>query len=248
MMKLLRNIWMPMLALLCSVNVSIAAAGIQSKPVQFAKGHSSATIQGTIKGDQTIDYTLRAKAGQTMSVMLKTGNDANYFNVLPPGSNDVAIFVGSINGNQWSGTLPADGEYKLRVYLMRSAARRNETANYTLTVGITGTPKAAEFGNAPASDAKIPGTPYHATGPLPCRMGQDKPMQCEFGVTRGKPGNAEVHITPPGGLKRVLTFMGDKVATSPGEKIKAVKQGYEWSVEVNDYEHYTIPEAVISGG
>lgn len=248
MMKLLRNIWMPMLALLCSVNVSIAAAGIQSKPVQFAKGHSSTTIQGTIKGDQTIDYTLRAKAGQTMSVMLKTGNDANYFNVLPPGSNDVAIFVGSINGNQWSGTLPADGEYKLRVYLMRSAARRNETANYTLTVGITGTPKAAEFGNAPASDAKIPGTPYHATGPLPCRMGQDKPMQCEFGVTRGKPGNAEVHITPPGGLKRVLTFMGDKVATSPGEKIKAVKQGYEWSVEVNDYEHYTIPEAVISGG
>ena len=248
MMKLLRNIWMPMLALLCSVNVSIAAAGIQSKPVQFAKGLSSATIQGTIKGDQTIDYTLRAKAGQTMSVMLKTGNDANYFNVLPPGSNDVAIFVGSINGNQWSGTLPADGEYKLRVYLMRSAARRNETANYTLTVGITGTPKAAEFGNAPASDAKIPGTPYHATGPLPCRMGQDKPMQCEFGVTRGKPGNAEVHITPPGGLKRVLTFMGDKVATSPGEKIKAVKQGYEWSVEVNDYEHYTIPEAVISGG
>jgi hypothetical protein len=226
-------------------------AEIQTTPVQFKKGASSTTIKGTIKGDQTIDYTLRAKAGQTMSVKLATSKGANYFNVLPPGSNDEALFVGSSGGNEWTGALPADGEYKLRVYLMRSAARRNEAANYTLTVGITGTPGAtrpAGFGKAPASDARHPGTGYHATGPLPCRMGTDKPIQCEFGVIRGKPGNAEVHITPPGGLKRVLTFMGDKVTTNPGEKVKAIKQGYDWSVEVNDYEHYTIPEAVISGG
>ena len=168
--------------------------------------------------------------------------------MLPPGSEDEAIFVGSSGGNEWTGTLPADGEYKLRVYLMRSAARRNETASYTLTVTVTRTPEAAELGEAPASDAKVKGTPFHATGPLPCTLGNDKPMQCEFGVIRGEPGNAEVHITPPGGLKRVLTFMGDKVTTNPGEKVKAVKQGYDWSVEVNDYEHYTIPEAVISGG
>jgi len=227
------------------------AEGIKTQPVQFAKGKSSAAIKGSIKGDQTIDYSLRAKAGQTMSVKLATKHGANYFNVLPPGSMDEAIFVGSSGGNEWTGALAADGEYKLRVYLMRSAARRNEVANYTLTVGITGTAHAtrpAEFGKAPASDARVKGTPYHATGPLPCRMGNDKPMQCEFGVIRGKPGNAEVHITPPGGLKRVLNFMGDKVSTNPGEKIKAVKQGYDWSVEVNDYEHYTIPEAVVLGG
>lgn len=226
------------------------AEGIKSQPVQFAKGTSSATIKGSLKGDQTIDYTLRAKAGQTMSVTLATKHGANYFNVLPPGSTGEALFVGSSGGNEWTGALPADGEYKVRVYLMRSAARRGETANYTLTVGVTGAPghKAADFGKAPSSDAKVKGTPYHATGPLPCRMGNDKPIQCEFGVIRGKPGNAEVHITPPGGLKRVLTFMGDKVTTNPGEKLKASKQGDVWSVEVNDYEHYTIIEAVISGG
>jgi len=221
---------------------------IETRAVQFAQGQSSATIKGSLKGDQTIDYALRARAGQNISIKLATKNGANYFNVLPPGSNDEALFVGSSGGNEWTGTLPADGEYKLRVYLMRSAARRNEVANYTLTVGITGAAKAADLGKAPASDAKVKGTPYNATGPLPCRMGNDKPMQCEFGVIRGKPGNAEVHISPPGGLKRVLTFMGDKVTTNPGEKVKAVKQGYDWSIEVNDYEHYTIPEAVISGG
>ncbi len=237
------------LASLLLISVSVAQAdAIETQPVQFAKGHSSATIRGTIKGDQTIDYTLRARAGQTMSVTLATKHGANYFNVLPPGSNDEALFVGSSGSNEWTGTLPADGEYKVRVYLMRSAARRNEVADYTLTVGITGAGKAADLGQAPVSDAKVKGSHYNATGPLPCRMGNDKPIQCEFGVIRGKPGNAEVHITPPGGLKRVLTFMGDKVATNPGEKIKAVKQGYDWSVEVDDYEHYTIPEAVISGG
>ncbi len=221
---------------------------IETRAVQFAQGKSSATIKGSLKGDQTIDYTLRARAGQTMSVKLATKNGANHFNVLPPGSNDEALFVGSSGGNEWSGALPVDGEYKVRVYLMRSAARRNETANYTLTVGIIGAAKGADLGQAPASDAKVKGTHYHATGPLPCRMGNDRPSECQFGVIRGKPGNAEVHITPPGGLKRVLTFMGDKVTTNPGEKVKAVKQGDDWSVEVNDYEHYTIPEAVISGG
>ena len=73
-----------------------------------------------------------------MRVTLRTSNSAAYFNVLPPGSNHAAIFVGSTSGNQFTGTLPADGEYKLRVYLMRSAARRNEHANYTYTVGIPG--------------------------------------------------------------------------------------------------------------
>ena len=232
---------------LCSLTTP-SRADIQTSPVQFKKGTRSATIEGSIKGGQTIDYTLRARAGQTMSVMLATKHGANYFNVLPPGSNDEALFVGSSGGNEWTGVLPADGEYKVRVDLMRSAARRNEAANYTLKVGIAGTSRPTEFGKAPASDAKVKGTGYHATGPLPCRMGNDKPIQCEFGVIRGEPGNAEVHVTPPGGLTRVLTFMGANVTTNPGEKVEAVKQGYDWSVKVNDYEHYTIPEAVISGG
>ena len=232
---------------LCSLTTP-SRADIQTSPVQFKKGTSSATIAGSIKGGQTIDYTLRARAGQTMSVMLATKHGANYFNVLPPGSNDEALFVGSSGGNEWTGVLPADGEYKVRVYLMRSAARRNEAANYTLKVGIAGTSRPTEFGKAPASDAKVKGTGYHATGPLPCRMGNDKPIQCEFGVIRGEPGNAEVHVTPPGGLTRVLTFMGANVTTNPGEKVEAVKQGYDWSVKVNDYEHYTIPNAVIWGG
>jgi hypothetical protein len=226
------------------------ADAIESRPLQFAKGTSAATVKGSLKGDKTIDYTLRARAGQTMTVTLKTSNGANYFNVLPPGSDDVAIFVGSTSGNEFTGTLPADGEYKIRVYLMRSAARRNETANYTLTVGITGAAADSGLGAAPSSDAKVPGTRYHATGTVPCSMGDAAPgsQQCDFGVIRGKPGNAEVHVKPPGGLERVLTFMGDKVTADGGSKVNASETDGMWSIEVNDYEHYQIPESVIYGG
>jgi len=231
---------------------AVAATAIETRPIHFAKGASSATVKGAIKGDQTIDYKLRAKAGQTMTVKLATGNGANYFNVLPPGSNDVAIFVGSSNGNEWSGALPSDGEYTVRVYLIRSAAQRNESASYTLTVGVAGGGGASAqyaLGQAPASDAKVRGTPYHATGPLTCWMG-NVPVgssQCEFGVIRGKLGNADVHIKPAGGLERVLAFRGNTV-TSGSDKVKAAKAGDLWTIEVNDYEHYQIPEAVIVGG
>lgn len=227
------------------------ANAIESRPLQFAKGTSAATVKGSLKGDKTIDYTLRARAGQTMTVTLTTSNGANYFNVLPPGSNDVAIFIGSTSGNEFTGALPSDGEYKIRVYLMRSAARRNETANYTLTVGITGgAATAAGLGTAPASDAKVKGTPYHATGQVPCSMGSapQGSAQCDFGVIRGKPGNAEVHLKAAGGLERVLVFKGSSV-TSGDEKVKAsMSDDGLWSIEVNDYEHYQIPESVIAGG
>ena len=238
-------------ALLAASAWVLAAGAIESRPVRFAKGTSAATLKGSLKGDETIDYKLGARAGQTMSVTLKTGNAANYFNVLAPGSNDVAVFVGSTEGNQWSGTLAADGEYTIRVYLMRSAARRNEIANYTLTVGITGSAAPApSLGAAPAGDAKVKGTPYHATGQVPCSMGSapQGSAQCDFGVIRGKTGNAEVHLTPPGGFKRVLTFVAGRVTADSGAGVKATKSGDLWSVDVNDYEHYRIPDAVVSGG
>lgn len=243
-----RSLCQALIGLISIISSVAHAEEIHSRVVTFSKDHTATTIADKIKGSQTIDYVLRAKAGQTMKVALKTNHSANYFNVLPPGSNDEAMFIGSSAGNNWAGNLPLDGEYKVRVYLMRSAARRNETASYVLTVGITGSSQAPALGQAPASDAKVRGTPYHATGPLPCIIGNEKPVQCEFGVIRGARGNAEVHITPPGGLKRILTFIGDKVTTNPGEKVKAEKHSYDWSVEINDYEHYTIPEAVIFGG
>jgi hypothetical protein len=219
---------------------------IRKERVQFKKGSAEAIIKNQLKGYEVVDYLLGAKAGQTMRVDLKTSNGANYFNVLPPGSN-AAIAMGEILGNKWTGTLPADGDYTVRVYLMRSAARRNETANYTLSVGITG-----------RADAKVAGTPYHATGNVPCSVGTDPKgsAQCSFGVIRSALGQAEVYLASPGydvtlhkDKLRVLKFTGNKVTSNdPKEKVTFEKQNDEWSINVNYFYYYVIPDAVINGG
>jgi len=112
------------------------AGDIHTERVQFHKGANSATIEGRIQGDMTIDYVLGAKQGQSMNVSLSTDNGANYFNIIAPGKENEAMFVGASSGNQFEGPLPASGDYKVRVYLMRSAARRDEIANYRLEMII----------------------------------------------------------------------------------------------------------------
>jgi hypothetical protein len=126
-----------LIGLLLASPFAAASSAIRQEAIPFKLGASSAVLKGKIKGDQTVDYQLRARAGQAMAVSFKPTNPSAYFNVLPPGSTE-ALFIGSTSGNRFEGKLPADGSYTIRVYLMRNAARRNETAQYTLDVGLTG--------------------------------------------------------------------------------------------------------------
>ncbi|QUJ69620.1 hypothetical protein KDD30_23065 (plasmid) [Photobacterium sp. GJ3] len=94
-------------------------------------------MEGSIKGYQIVDYVLNAKEGQQMNVSMATQNTSAYFNILAPGENEAAMFIGSVNGNQYEGQLSASGDYKVRVYMMRAAARRDEVADYRLEMNIT---------------------------------------------------------------------------------------------------------------
>ena len=113
-----------------------ATAAEKTEAVKFKAGATSATIKGSIKGDNYVNYALNANAGQVMSILFAPSNASCYFNVLPPGS-DEAIHIGSSAGNEFGGTLAASGEYRAQVYLMRNAARRNETCNYSITFEIS---------------------------------------------------------------------------------------------------------------
>lgn len=110
-----------------------AAAPIR---VQFAKGTSSKTIKGTIRGDQSKLYVINVRAGQKLSVKLVPSNASNYFNITAPGAEQ-ALFIGSTEGTSYTGIIPSSGDYKIDVYLMRNAARRNATSNFTLTIAAT---------------------------------------------------------------------------------------------------------------
>jgi len=150
--------------LLLASSIASAQPAIEQHPIQFNKGATGATIKGSLKGDQTIDYTLRAGAGQTMVVHCTPTNASAYFNVIPPGS-DEAIFIGSISGNEFTTELSASGTYTIRVYLMRNAARRNETTQYTLDVTVSGASDVAAqaAGDTAAASIFIPNALIHGS-------------------------------------------------------------------------------------
>lgn len=133
--------WLLSCLLLLTASLSFAANDIRTERVKFKQGASSAVIEASIKGRQTVDYVVGAKAGQTMNVSLATQHGATYFNILAPGENEVAFFNGSVSENQYEGTVQATGDYKIRVYMMRSAARRKEVARYRLEMIIQDTGK-----------------------------------------------------------------------------------------------------------
>ena len=218
---------------------AFARDDIRKVRVQFAPGKSSARIAGSIRGYQGVDYILRASAGQTMTVQLRTSNTANYFNVLPPGSDNVAIFIGSTKGNRFSGRLTRSGEYKLRVFLMRSAARRNEIARYTLSVGVTGENAHRTSGTAHRVDAR---------GTMPCSIGRPSyNRRCAWTVMRKGPNAAIIRITKPGAQVRMLRFRRGEFM-SPRANLQYRKAGDFWLVNVNDREFYRFSDAVITGG
>lgn len=237
---------------LAVAGTSLAADGIQSKPLQFAKGANSATVKGSIQGQQTIDYRLRAKAGQTMKVSLKSGNPGLAFNVLPPGSKDVAI-EGAIGQQEWSGTLPADGEYSVRTYLDRAGARRGEKASYTLTVAIDGAAGSTAAAGGDTIERAGSGK-FNATGKIPCAQHKGQPMgQCDFGVARGGGGTATVVVTHPDGRKRMIFFekgkaTGADLSQADGNtSFQVTKESDLYIIRAGD-ERYEIVEAVVFGG
>lgn len=123
-----------------SPGLARAEEGIRAERVQFAPGTSGATLDGSITGYETVDYRLGAREGQRMRVGLTTRHPQTYFNILPPGSTGEAIFIGSTLGQAFDGILDRDGDWTVRVYMMRAAARRGETAAYRLEMVITAGP------------------------------------------------------------------------------------------------------------
>ena len=105
----------------------------QRKPerVQFQKGHISTLLKGRLVTYDTKDYLLGAVKGQTMKIKLASAEA--YFVVFPAKGEPLEMGPRT----DWSETLAESGDYVVRVFLMRGAARRKgSNANYSLKVEI----------------------------------------------------------------------------------------------------------------
>lgn len=114
--------------------------------IRFDPGAEAAAFAGRVAGYEGASYLLGARAGQTITVEMETSNASAAFNVTAPGAG-TAMFIGSIAGLAFTGVLPETGDYRIDVYLMRNAARRDETADYSLRVAIPAEDAAATGGD-----------------------------------------------------------------------------------------------------
>ena len=229
-------------AVLAAAAPALAEPEIRHEQVQFQKGTSGATVKGSIKGRQVIDYRVRATAGQNMDVTLKAGKAPPFFNVLT--ADDTPLFVGSVSGHQFSGLLPKDGEYTIRVYLTGNAASSNQPTDFTLDIDITGRPASAARGTTPPAK-------YDASGKIRCSEDKETfDRQCDFRVVRHfATRSAQIWIAyGPDGRTRVLHYADRKFTTDDGARISAQRQNDTWRVSIGGREFYLIPDALIHGG
>ncbi len=133
-------------ALLAPAPIVLAQDDMRTEAIRFVAGTTGTSVRDRITGREFVVYEIGAEAGQRMEIRLSSDNSATYFNVYEPGRGpgDEALAVSEQTGpmvpnlNVFDGVLPTSGVYKVSVYLYRNAARRGETANYTLDVSITG--------------------------------------------------------------------------------------------------------------
>jgi len=223
------------------------AAAQQQTNVVFAPGRHTVTLTGAIKGDADHGYLVAARAGQLLTVDFKPTNGSAYINVIAPDSTGEALFVGSSGGNHFAAPVPADGSYRVLVYLMRNAARRNEVARYTLRIDLRDASAAAMLA---VGDALVPGTRYHATAEITCATSAGgSPGPCKAGVIRRAGGTTTIELTTPdGGHRHIFFTNGQATGSDAAAGLEVQRQGDLQIIRIGAIEVYRVPDAFVGGG
>ncbi|WP_236638249.1 SH3 domain-containing protein [Mangrovicoccus ximenensis] len=133
---------LPVAALILALGAApLAALAQETVPVRFPPGASGTTINGTITGQDYIDYVLNARGGQRMTAELRVtgtnGHGSAFFNILPAGQDFGGPYTGSTDTDSRAEiTVPHDGNWAIRVYLMGNDRDAGRTVGYSIDVAI----------------------------------------------------------------------------------------------------------------
>lgn len=117
-------------ALLLAGSVAAPAKGVNKK-VRFARGSTSATVDGAVARGDRDRYTVGAKAGQRMTVRVYSLENNAVFQVYRPGGKRALAGAGAgEDATSWEGELPSTGNYVIVVGGTRGGAE------YSLSISI----------------------------------------------------------------------------------------------------------------
>jgi len=201
--------------------------------------------KGNIKGYDTINYHITAKAGQTLKVFMQRSKGAAYFNVLYP-QRPYGGFDGSTYGDAFAMLLPKDGIYTVQVYMMRSAARRNEVSNFTMKFSLSGKGEAIDLYQEPKK--------FKASGTVRC--GKDKmnmKQECEFRVLRYLDARSAALWVKSLDQKSAqpynyFYFINGMFGSHDIDFVEVERIDDNSIIKSKNNEFYTIPDAAVYGG
>ena len=103
-------------------------AGIR---VSFDELHTQRSFEDSLGGFEEVVYIVPLRQGQALRVSLSSSNISNCFDIYAP-EETKPVFVGGDSGNTYRLLARTTGEYRVKVYLLRLAARDDQSARYTL--------------------------------------------------------------------------------------------------------------------
>ena len=128
MFKFIRQITCYTFLILALANVLTVQAQDRvtiDRAIRFQRGKISSTVSGRISRGTSHIYRVRAREGQQMAVVLKTGNRTSF----TISARSAGILEGADGVRQTLVELPETGEYEILI-------GTDATANYTLEVTI----------------------------------------------------------------------------------------------------------------
>lgn len=115
--------------ILMAVSVAVLADGV-TKRIKFGKGKNSAMVAGAVVRGDRDTYIVGARAGQTMTVKIRSVENNAVFQIQGPDGEFLHNAGDEDDATKTSNTLPENGDYRIIV----GGTRGNAT--YKLTVSI----------------------------------------------------------------------------------------------------------------
>ena len=125
----------PWIAAIATVSILLGAAPARAeapKPPIRVEVKDEAVEKGEVEGEGFVEYVFDAKVGQSLSIVLEADSRSCHFTLTAPGSA-TPIYISAITGDRYLANVRADGEHRVRVDLVRRAARKGESASYKIT-------------------------------------------------------------------------------------------------------------------
>jgi hypothetical protein len=95
------------------------------------------SFEDRISDFEAVSYVMQLGQRQSLHVVLATNNASNCFDIHAP-DKPKPVYVGGDSGNDCKLQVQKAGEYVVRVFLLRLAARDGQSADYTLELTLSG--------------------------------------------------------------------------------------------------------------